>query len=46
MPSSIVVSICDMIAGESLAADLECPYNDPLAFDADQFVWPPLPLER
>lgn len=46
IPSSIVFSICDMTTGESLRADLECPYNDPIAFDADECVWPPLPLER
>lgn len=45
IPSSIVVSICDMTTGESLRADLECPYNDPIAFDAGLCVWPPLPLE-
>lgn len=38
-------TICDMSSGEMLRADLECPYNDPIGFNADQCIWPPLPLE-
>lgn len=44
-PWSIVVTVCDMTAGEALRVDLECPYNDPIGFAGDQCVWPPLPLE-
>lgn len=43
--SSIVFTVCDMTTGEALRADLECPYNDPIAFGVERCVWPPLPDE-